>query len=119
MATLTFKEALQGLANATANLTSLQVMTYSGDVNSVITPDGGGIDWDQLFTKSKATNGTLKLVAATKVQFDGDTYNFQTSEKLDRLDEMLRIHEESVNNSRMARQSLIQFFLDGLKNLPK
>jgi hypothetical protein len=115
----TFKEALQGLANATANLTSLQVFTYSGDVNSVLTPDGGGIDWDQLFTKSKATNGTLKLVAATKVLFDGDTYNYQTSEKLDRLDEMLKIHEESVHNSRMARQSLIQFFLDGLKHVTK
>jgi hypothetical protein len=119
MATLTFKEALQGLANATANLTSLQVFTYSGDVNSVITPDGGGIDWDQLFTKSKATNGTLKLVAATKVLFDGDTYNFQTSEKLERLDMMLETHEKSVTNSRLARQSLIQFFLDSLRNLPK
>jgi hypothetical protein len=115
----TFKEALQGLANATANLSSLQVFTYSGDVNAVLTPDGGGIDWDQLFTKSKATNGTLKLVAATKVLFDGDTYNFQTSEKLDRLEEMLRIHEQSVLNSRMARQSLVQFFLDGLKNAVK
>jgi hypothetical protein len=115
----TFKEALQGLANATANLSSLQVFTYSGDVNSVLTPDGGGIDWDQLFSKSKATNGTIKLVAATKVLFDGDTYNFQTAEKLDRLEELLRIHEESVNNSRLARQALIQFFLDGLKNAVK
>jgi hypothetical protein len=115
----TFKEALQGLANATANLSSLQVYTYSGDVNSAVTADGGGIDWDQLFTKSKANSGTLKLVAATKVQFDGDTYNFQTSDKLDRLDELLRLHEQSVQNSRMARQSLIQFFLDGLKNAVK
>lgn len=115
----TFKEALQGLANATANLTSLQVFTYSGDVHSILTPDGGGIDWDQLFTKSKATNGTLKLVAATKVLFDGDTYNYQTSEKLDGLSGMLEIHEKSVTNSRLARQALIQFFLDGIKNLPK
>jgi len=115
----TFKEALQGLANATADLSSLQVYTYSGDVNSVLTADGGGIDWDQLFTKSKANTGTLKLVAATKVQFDGDTYNFQTSEKLDRLDSLLQIHEQSVHNSRMARQSLIQFFMDGLKNAVK
>jgi hypothetical protein len=115
----TFKEALQGLANATANLNSLQVYTYSGDVNSAVTSDGGGIDWDQLFTKSKANSGTLKLVAATKVQFDGDTYNFQTSEKLDRIDELLRVHEQSVQNSRIARQSLIQFFLDGLKNAVK
>lgn len=115
----TFKEALQGLANATADLSSLQVYTYSGDVNSVLTADGGGIDWDQLFTKSKANSGTLKLVAATKVQFDGDTVNFQTSEKLERIEEMLRLHEQSVNNSRMARQSLVQFFMDGLKNVVK
>jgi hypothetical protein len=115
----TFKESLQGLASATANLSSLQVFTYSGDVNAVLTPDGGGIDWDQLFTKSKATNGTLKLVAATKVQFDGDTYNFQTSEKLERLDALLEIHEKSVTNSRLARQSLIQFFLDALRNAVK
>ncbi|HYI02218.1 hypothetical protein [Hyalangium sp.] len=115
----TFKEALQGLANATANLSSLQVFTYTGDVNSVLTKDGGGIDWDQLFTKSKANDGALKLVAATKVLFDGDTYNFQTSEKLDRLDALLEIHEKSVNNSRLARQSLIQFFMDGLKNAVK
>ena len=32
---------------------------------------------------------------------------------------MLQIHEQSVNNSRMARQSLIQFFMDGLKNAVK
>jgi hypothetical protein len=115
----TFKEALQGLANATADLSSLQVYTYSGDVNSVLTPDGGGIDWGQLFTKSKANTGTLKLVAATKVQFDGDTYNFQTSEKLDRLDALLQIHEQSVNNSRLARQSLVQFFMEGLRNAVK
>jgi hypothetical protein len=115
----TFKEALQGLANATADLSSLQVYTYSGDVNAVLNSDGNGIAWDQLFTKSKVTNGTLKLVAATKVQFDGDTYNFQTSEKLDGLDTLLQIHEQSVQNSRMARQSLIQFFMDGLRNAVK
>lgn len=115
----TFKEALQGLANATADLTTLEVFTYTGDVSSVLTPDGNGIEWSQLFTKAKANTGTLKLVAATQVLFDGDTHNFQTSEKLERLDAMLQLHEQSVQNSRLARQSLIQFFLDGLRNAVK
>ena len=113
----TFKEALSTLADATVNLTSLEVFTYTGDVNAALNEQGDGIAWDKLFEKSKVTDGTLKLVAATRVEFDGDTQNFQTSEKLDRLDELLRVHEQSVNNSRMARQALIQFFTDGMKSL--
>jgi hypothetical protein len=115
----TFKESLQGLANATTDLTSLEVFTFTGDVNAVISDNSNTLDWDQLLTKSRATNGNLKLVAATRVKFDGDTRNFQTSEKLERLEELLKIHEQSVSNSVAARQALIQFFMEGLKNLVK
>jgi hypothetical protein len=113
----TFKDALSSLADTAADLTTLEVYTYTGDVSSALDKDQKGIDWDNLFEKSKITNGTLKLVAATRVSFDGDTQNFQTAEPLERIGELLQVHEQSVNNSRLARQSLVQFFTDGMKSL--
>lgn len=116
-----FSDALKKLEDAVVDFSSLEVFTYTGEVSSVLkdTADGKGkeIAWDELFDKSMANAGTLKLVAATRVQLDGDTQNFQTSEKLERLNEMLQVHEQSVNNSRLARQSLVQFFTDNLKGL--
>lgn len=112
-----FKEALENLANGVEDLTSLEVFTYTGEVNAVLNKEGDGIAWDELFSKSKANEGTLQLVAATRVQFDGDTQNFQTSGNVARLTEMLQVHEQSVNNSRLARQSLVQFFSGNLLNL--
>ena len=112
-----FEDALKKLEDQVEDLSSLEVFTYTGDISAALNKDKTGIDWDQLFTKTQANEGTLRLVAATRVQFDGDTQNFRTSANVERLAELLQVHEQSVNNSRLARQSLVQFFADGLKNI--
>lgn len=119
MAKTTLQDALSKLGELTADFSSLEVMTYSGDIQAVLKSDKEGIDWDGLFTKAAGAQGqgTLKLVAATRVLFDGDTQNFRTQEKLERVDELLQLHDQAVESSRQARHALIQFFADGLKSL--
>jgi hypothetical protein len=117
-------EALQGLKNMTADFSSIEVLTYTGDLKAIVNKDGNAIDWDGLFSKvaprkegEPELQGEIKLVAATRVLFDGDTQNFRTAEKLERMDELLKLHDQAVESSRQTRQALIQFFADGLKKL--
>ncbi|MBJ6766013.1 hypothetical protein JGU66_35115 [Myxococcaceae bacterium JPH2] len=119
MAETKLQEALTKLGDLAADFSSLEVLTYTGDIEAVLKPDKQGIDWDGLFTRATGTQaqGTLKLVAATRVLFDGDVQNFQTQEKLERLDELLRLHDQSVQSGRSARTALIQYFADNLKAL--
>ena len=65
-----FKELAAGIAD----LSQLQVQTYTGNITAHIADgDGGGsiINWQERLTTSATENGDVSLVAATKVNFDG------------------------------------------------
>jgi len=119
----TFEKLLGKISDAAVDFTELEVMTFTGNVNGLVNTTGK-IDWSALLQKaatSTTTDGsTLHLVAATKLQLDGDSFHYRTNakpEQIARLDELLKLHDESVRNSAEARQALITFMSDSLIKL--
>jgi hypothetical protein len=111
------KDAIRELGNQVDDLSKLEVVTYTGKVDVAINA-AGAIDWDGL-KKGAKTNGDVKLVAATQLNFDGDSYTFQTNEDLPRIAELLALHQQAITSSLQARKAITDFFADSIKNLVK
>ena len=66
-------DAIDQLKNVVVDLTSLEVVTLTGDLSaSLSTAPGSVIDWTAVLEKSKDPAGKITLVAATKINLDGD-----------------------------------------------
>jgi len=121
MAELSLKDAIDTLENELVDFTALEIITFTGSISAMVTAAAEGkparINWDAFLGKAKEEGSELKLVAATRILLDGDTQNFQTSEQLPRLPDLLRLHEQAVINSREARQAVINFFVGAFKNI--
>ena len=105
-----FKELAAGIAD----LSQLQVQTYTGNITAHITDGGGGgsiINWQDLLTTSASEDGDVSLVAATKVNFDGDTELFIASNAPSNL---VSAHNDAVTAAQQLRQGLVEAFADVL-----
>lgn len=108
---MAIKEALAKLDAAVKDLSSLHVQTYQGRVE---------VDLDQLqqngfdtvrdvVTNAEADpNGKLSLVAEAYYQFDGDSYNFLTSDDIPVG--ALEIHKAAVDSGIKTRLGLMELF---------
>jgi hypothetical protein len=67
----TFEEALKKIKETLCDLTSLEVQTYVGDLDVVISEASDPKDFDVILESGK-TSGRLKLAFVTKIEFDGD-----------------------------------------------
>ncbi len=106
------KGALESLKTAVGDLASLEVQTYTGSI--VVKADGKMGDIETVLKDGK-TNGTLTLVAVTKMNFDGDAINLVPA---DNFPEHVRdAHDAAVTAGIETRQGLLQLFGDviGLK----
>jgi hypothetical protein len=111
----TFEGLLNKVSEAAVDFSELQVMTFTGDVKAVV--NGGNLNWGSLLQQSVADNASLKLVAATKLDLDGDSFHYRTnatSEEMHRVEELLKLHDAAVVSSHQARQALISFVSETL-----
>lgn len=119
------KEALKGIGEVVVDFQSLEVMTLSGSVSGLL-DEKGQINWAGLLQaaagrtpatagQAVATTGTLKLVAATKVSFGGDIVQFRTDEKIDGMEELLKLHQDALETGRSARRAVIEFFEQAIR----
>ena len=65
--------ALEALKAEACDLTSLEVQTYTGNLDIVVKDQKDTTNFESILKKVK-TSGNLKLVAVTKVNFDGDSW---------------------------------------------
>ena len=103
-----WKEILEDVKKGIKDLATLEVVTLTGDIKSLIS-EKGEIPWDTLIKKSKAAQGSIQLVAATHTKIDSDTVQFVTSSTLENMDYLIRIHEAAVQSARENRQAVIEF----------
>ena len=101
-----FKKLGQGIAD----LSELNVQTFSGDLTSVIdkSTSGSVIDWTKLLKDAKTT-GKVKLVASAKIKFDGDSDSFFAE---DIPPDMLDAHLVAIEAGPKVREGLISMFKD-------
>lgn len=101
-----FKKLGEGIAD----LSELNVQTFSGDITSVIDKTNGGsvIDWTKLL-KDARTSGKVRLVASAKIKFDGDSDTFFAE---DIAPDMLDAHLVAVEAGQKVREGLLSMFKD-------
>ena len=100
------KDALDKLNNAIDDLTSLHVQTFTGEVTFV----QEGKTFNDVRTAIETARGESKisLVAESVFKFDGDSYNFVTSQEGGVPSSALELHKASVDSGIKTRQGLMQ-----------
>lgn len=115
MADSLFKDILTNLSNVAADLSSLEVMTFTGNVNEALDATGN-FNWGTVISSAKTT-GNIKLVACTRLEFDGDAKTFQSNEKLDRFDDLLKLHNDTVALGMQTRSAILNLIGDSVKGI--
>ena len=107
------KEAVANFAAKIEDLSTLEVLTYTGNLERAIDPNTGEIDWNAF----KPTSGTLVLAAATRVHADHDTINFRASGGAGQPDfaELLALHRAAVESAQSGRVALLNLFRGALE----
>jgi hypothetical protein len=113
------KTFFKGFAEAVKDASALQVLTFTGQIQSMIIPEknkegtkhtGIGVNWEDFFTQAVNTaGGQLKLIAATQVEVDGDTILFVAENPPVRL---VDAHLEAVAAAQEYRQNLVTAVID-------
>lgn len=107
------KEAVANFAAKIEDLSTLEVLTYTGNLEKAIDPNTGEIDWNAF----KPTSGTLVLAAATRVHADHDTVNFRASGAGGQAEfaELLALHRAAVESAQSGRIALLNLFRGALE----
>jgi len=107
-----FKKAFESLNTALGDLSSLEVQTYVGKIELPDTEDGGKkldvTKFEDYLKGCVAKPNDLKLVAVTKMNFDGDAINLVPEEGFP--DHVQKVHEAAVRAGIETRHGLLSLF---------
>jgi hypothetical protein len=112
---MSLEKALVDLKNAVGDLTSLEVRTYVGEIDVVMSGITGATDFEKSLQKAK-TSGKIQLQLVTKLNFDGDGVVLVPSSAP--ADYVQEAHDAALQAGNDVRQGLIALFSDviGLKS---
>ena len=102
---MALKDALTKLNEAVTDLSSLHVQTFTGSLQTSI-EDQAGFDTVRQAVAQARSDGNITLVAEAYYQFDGDSYNFVTSE--DVPTSALELHRSAVEAGLATRRGLME-----------
>lgn len=111
---MALKDALKSLNEAVKDLTSLHVQTFTGSLKVDIDKSNGFDELKKLI-ETQSASGEVKLVAESLVKFDGDSYNFITSDIQNAPPQALDIHQNAVTSGLNNRLALLELFQDLIK----
>lgn len=94
------------LADSIKDASSLEVLTFTGELSAALKADKKGIDWDSLIGKATAGDsaGRVSLVAGTWINADGDRREFRAEGA---SAELQQLHGEAVKSSLEARAAIV------------
>lgn len=101
--------ALVKLQEGIIDLAEVEVLTFTGDLKAVVAKDqkeGDLINWSEVIASAKA-EGTVKLVAATKIKIDGDSWFYVAQ---DAPEELKEAHIEATAAAQEYRIGVMQSF---------
>lgn len=103
------EDALATLKDTMCDLTSLEVQTYTGNLDAAVTDQVGSTKFEGIL-KNVKVSGTLKLVAVTKINFDGDGMVLVPPQA---IPEYVRdAHDAAVAAGLEVRAGLLELFSD-------
>jgi len=108
------KEAVQSLNEFVEDLTSLHVQTFTGEI-TFTSNQGANSKYEDIESQIQQakTAGEIKLVAESLYKFDGDSYNFLTSDE-GIPSSALELHKAAVEGGIKTRQGLIEMAKDAI-----
>lgn len=109
---MSLKDAFVAIKKGVADISSVEVQTFSGDLTTVIKPDGDGsvLDWENLLSSAQSTTqGSLTLMASSKYELDGDAKLLLNPAI---TPEVRDAHDAAVTAGLEVRQGLVDAFYD-------
>lgn len=104
---MSLKDAIKKFTDSVNDLSSLEVLTYTGKLEQLIDASTGQINWEEFKPKS----GKLTLVAATLIRADHDMINFRAGEvEQGDLKSLLELHSAALESAQNGRLALIKMF---------
>jgi hypothetical protein len=104
---MSLKDAIKKFSDSVADLTNLEVTTYTGKLEQVVDATTGQLKWDEF----KPSNGKLVLVAATLVRPNQDTVNFRAGEiEHGDLKALTDLHVAAVESAQNGRLAMTKMF---------
>lgn len=94
--------AVASIKNAIVDLSSLEVITFRGNISGIIKDD---LEWDKLMTKATAGSGQLKVALATVIDFDCDVKTFIADEAPPQW--ILDAHNAAVKSGIESRRAVL------------
>jgi hypothetical protein len=105
------KAAFEKLGDTVADLSSLEVLSFTGELKAVVNTaagDGDLINWEKLITEAKKESGKVELLIASKFNIDGDATLFTSKSEID--DSIRAAHSEAVTAGQQVRKDLMELF---------
>jgi hypothetical protein len=108
---MSIKDAIGKIDEAITDLSSLHVQTYTGSMSvdlSKLAKGESAMDKVRktVTAESEMVNGSITLVAEAYYQFDGDSYNFLTSDTVP--PRALELHTAAVEAGIATRKGLVE-----------
>jgi hypothetical protein len=108
---MSIKGAIDKIDEAITDLSSLHVQTYTGSMSVDLSDLAEGVSAmdkvrETVTAESAKADGKISLVAEAYFQFDGDSYNFLTSD--DVSPRALELHTAAVEAGISTRKGLVE-----------
>ena len=103
-----WEQKLDDLGDAIKDLSTLDVVTLSGELNVGIAENGVLMDWSRFMSQQGNAQGNVTLIAATKIEIDADATNFITSTQPANFDALMKVHNASVQSAIESRRAVVE-----------
>lgn len=102
-----FSKLIDKIDDAVVDLSTLDVITISGNIKSII-PDGKFMKPADFIKNYDAQNSDIQVKGFTHIDFDQDVIQFYP-ENIKEDDLSYKLHQQAVESSKAARQAVFSF----------
>ena len=113
------RTALEALGKKIGDFSSLEVITFRGDVTVYVKTGQANsndpIDWDKMLADSAKAEGTMKIALSTLINFDGDVQQFISDPEPPQW--VIEAHQAAVHSSLESRKAIFDLFGDVVRDV--
>ncbi|MDP3434795.1 MAG: hypothetical protein Q8T04_17785 [Bacteroidota bacterium] len=109
-----FEKIVKAIDETITDFTTLDVITISGDIKTIIKDDNKFIQPVELIKNYDPKTSTIRVEAFTHVDLDQDVIQFYR-DGLKEEDLTYKLHQQAVESSKAARQAVLNFIKEVVK----
>ena len=113
------RTALEALGKKIGDFSSLEVITFRGDVKVYLKTGASNandpIDWDKMLADSAKAEGSMQVALSTLINFDGDVQQFISDPEPPQW--VVEAHKAAVQSSLESRKAIFDLFGDVVRDV--